>query len=310
MKTIFLILALLTISIYPQNRELLLLMGGGYGENLLGDDGINQTFEPAVVYTSNFTSGADSWTGTGSIVAGNIDNVRGQNDVFTFRPTGTGTSSRTGRSSTPIISTRHIATFDYYIPSQNTSKSMKMYDGNLASLIGTYSVNDSWTTEKVAYISGTSGILQYSVGATTATTDTFYLKNIKLSTFPDYATNGNHSFDSSSTYKQAGSYSGAITASAAGNGTTNTISLASTKFTAVTNGKNYRFQVYAYTSTASTTLTFKLGDIVLTNIVPTIGMSVLNFDFKATASTTGNILLYLDKAATVYVDEVSLKSGS
>lgn len=125
-----------------------------------------------------------------------------------------------------------------------------------------------------------------------------------------YANNGNHSMDTSSVQKYAGSYSGAIIASAAGDGTTNTISLASTLFTAVTSGLNYRFQLYAYTSTANTTLTFKLGDIVLTSLVSTVGMNVINFDFKATASTTGNILLYLDKAATVYIDEVSLKSGS
>lgn len=131
--------------------------------------------------------------------------------------------------------------------------------------------------------------------------------DIKQSSY--YTPTGNHSFDSSAVYKNAGTYSGKIVSSAAGNGTTNTISLASTLFTAVTNGTNYRFQVYAYTSTASTILTFKLGDIVKTAIISTSGMVAINFDFKATASTTGNIILYLDKAATVYIDDVSLKSG-
>ena len=135
------------------------------------------------------------------------------------------------------------------------------------------------------------------------------LANMKLKKMPYWTTTGNHTFDTSLVYKQSGTYSGKIIASGAGNGTTNTISLASTLFTSATSGTNYRFQVYAYTSTVNTTLTFKLGDILLTKDVPTSGMNVLNFDFKATASTTGNIYLYTNQAATVYLDEASFKSG-
>ena len=117
---------------------------------------------------------------------------------------------------------------------------------------------------------------------------------------------GNHSVDTSY-IKQAGTYGLKITSSGAGNGSTNTISLASSLFTAVTSGVNCRFQVYAYSPTAGTTLTFKLGDIVLTKTVSNSGMGVLNFEFKATASTTGNIYLYANQTSSIILDEASLK---
>lgn len=135
------------------------------------------------------------------------------------------------------------------------------------------------------------------------------ISNISFREHPALKNNGNHTADSSTAQKNAGTYSTAITATGAGSSTTNFISLPSARFTAVESGKQYRFSIYAYTTTASTTLTFNLGDITLSETVSTTGFTKLDFDFKATASTTGNIKLYLDKAATVYVDDASLKQG-
>ena len=56
-------------------------------------------------------------------------------------------------------------------------------------------------------------------------------------------------------------------------------------------------------------MTFKLGDIVINKTVPTVGFHKIVYDFKATGSTTGSIYLYLNKAATVYVDDISFKKG-
>jgi len=319
MKTI-LFLTILTQLALPQSSKLLLLMDEGFAGIYDGTELITNTIDkgmevPAGVYTSDFSGGSNGWNQYITInTTGNIDGIWGKDDVLRLVPTSTSSNSRAAKINVGSYSKRYAVSLNYYVPSANTCGVLQAYWGNIAVLLGSSQTTNAWTSAKFngTMSDGTNPSdddMMLKAGATTATTDTFYVRDIKVSQIPNYLTTGNHSFDSSSTYKQAGTYSGVITATNAGNGTTNTISLASTYFTAVTSGTNYRFQVYAYTSTANTTLTFKLGDIILTNIVPTTGMNVLNFDFKATASTTGNILLYLDKAATVYIDEASLKAG-
>jgi len=274
---------------------------------------IDRGLEPVSVYQSDFSVDANGWTNYTTIpLAGNIDGIWGEDNVLRGIPNSTSSGGRFYYNNFFTVGTKYAFSFRYLIPAaNNTCDNMSLYQGNMVepALITFFnSATNVWSLQKVSFVSLYDEAM-FSVACVTATTDSSYYKDMGLSTISNYTATGNHSIDTSSTYKQAGSYSGKIIATAAGNGTTNTISLASTKFTAVTSGLDYRFKLYAYTTTANTTLTFKLGDITKTAIVPTSGMSVINFDFVATASTTGNILLYLDKAATVYTDELSLKSG-
>ena len=316
-----LILSLL-ISFNLLGQGIFTLVGGDivYNGTELISNTINRDFEVGSELIVNGTFGAnvDGWSGSGSTKKWyNTDwDAIGRVNLALDSATSTISRFQGNLASALTVGQNYKLTFRYYLPSANTGT------GVLPRLLGGANVDltnrtteDAWTLIqefKTSAQAHTAIIFYISTLAAPGCVsgDQLYIDDISLKNVSNFATNGNHSFDSSSTYKQAGTYSGVITASAAGNGTTNTISLASTLFTAVTNGLNYRFQVYAYTSTANTTLTFKLGDIVKTAIVSTVGMNVINFDFKATASTTGNILLYLDKAATVYIDDVSLKSGS
>lgn len=60
----------------------------------------------------------------------------------------------------------------------------------------------------------------------------------------DWAGNGNHSIIQSNEDKKAGTYSGKITASGAGDGTTNYISLAQDKFTELIDGEKYTVEMW------------------------------------------------------------------
>jgi len=307
---IILLSIFISFQVFAQSNLLLLFDGGRvYNGTELITRTIDKGLEPVSLYSSNFTVNTDGWsqittnwgTGSGNLDAYNVSDCLGV--------VGESAGLVWWKSFTIASAQRYKATSDYYIKSA-TVNTYRLYFQTTPNIINDAPPTlNAWTTTSGSAVTTTASEIRFRPIGTTVG-DSIYLKNIKITTISNFTGAGNHSIDTSSTYKQAGSYSAAITASAAGDGTTNTISLASTLFTAVTNGLNYRFQLYAYTSTANTTLTFKLGDIVKTAIVPTSGMSVVNFDFTATASTTGNILLYLDKAATVYIDDVSLKSGN
>ena len=291
-----------------------------YNGNELLSNSIDRDLElSAAIYTSDFSAGTNSWTGLRGTATGNIDGIAGQNDCIRHVVDNTSNNHPLiGSFITTVIGTEYRVTFDYYIPNTNSHvNGIRLFsgDGNTFSETSTTNTLNAWTTYWVnVKATATTGIRLYPYNGINVSfqdpggDDPFYAKNIKVIKVSNYIGAGNHSVDTSY-IKQAGTYGLKITSSGTGNGSTNTISLASSLFTAVTSGVNYRFQVYAYTSTANTTLTFKLGDILLTKNVPTSGMNVLNFDFKATASTTGNIYLYTNQAATVYLDEASFKSG-
>ena len=218
----------------------------------------------------------------------------------------------------PTIGNGYARSFYYYIPTQNdTVVKINVWatcDWGEGKAVRVNEVG-TWTQYKVSNVAINNTVTRFTMNNSASSStisawnDSLYFKDFQIHQISALRGIGNHSVDSSSTYKQSGSYSGKITASAAGDGSTNTTSLASTKFTAVTRGTSYRFKVYAYTTTADVTLTFLLGDISVPLVVSTVGMAELDFDFTATASTTGAIYLYLDKAATVYLDNETLRAA-
>jgi len=314
MKKIILFFLVFISASFGQNFLLLFNDGITYNGTELLTNQIDRDFEITSVYQSDFSVNTDGFSSEAVTATGNIDGVATLDNNLRIVGDGNATAHFVYKSLT-ISNIWYYSTVRYYFPSTNTVLNY-IYSWTNGGDLNEFLTGptDSWLTStlRVKPIAGVQMRLSPSAYANylyTDADDILYIREIGLSNSPQFEQAGNHSLDSSSIYKQAGNYSGAIIASGAGNGTTNTISLASTLFTAVTNGLNYRFQLYAYTTTANTTLTFKLGDIALTSIVSTVGMNIINLDFKATASTTGNILLYLDKAATVYIDQASLRSG-
>lgn len=303
MRKILLFIVLLTSLTSGQEELLLFDDGVSYNGTELITNAIDRGMEVGsqIIPDASSTFGTDG-TAWWSVFQSTKTYNAGTQDMTVTYTTGTGVYGL----SKSIGQTSFIISFNAK-SSTSTRTFFPIGYGGVPTVYSNPTLSASYQDYRAKYTTiAVTTIYSNGVGAG----ETFDIDNIFISPVSNYKDNGNHKTDTSGVYKQGGSYSVKLTATAAGNGTTNTISLASTLFTAVTNGLNYRFQVYAYTSTANTTLTFKLGDIVKTAVVSTVGMSVINFDFKATASTTGNILLYLDKAATVYLDNISLRSGS
>ena len=121
----------------------------------------------------------------------------------------------------------------------------------------------------------------------------------------NWTDNGNHSAVQSSTYKKTGTYSLKITATAAGDGTSNYESLPYTILnSAIISGNKYTFELWAYGNTNGVTLSIKIGDQIVTGkavysaVAGTFTKEV--FKFQATSSTVNqDIRLYLSGAAIV-----------
>lgn len=314
---ILLILIWSPIFISPQSSPLTLFDEGiNYNGTELITDEVNRTFESTQLFingdceTGSFVGNWAGWNTPASVVV-KTDTVYGGSYSAKITTTTDAAVEGTSQSKTTVSGSTYICEGWLNYDSGDQVCAFIYASGGMGYVKGTLTNNTSgWVFSSV-------------MGTTTATTTTmgfgkngsadvtiFYVDNatafLKNS---NYTTNGNHIASQTTYISKSGSYSGKIISSGAGNGSTNTISLASALFTAVTSGTNYRFQIYAYSPTTGTTLTLKLGDIVLTKDVSTSGMTRLDFDFKATASSTGNICLYTNQASTIYLDEASLKSG-
>lgn len=129
------------------------------------------------------------------------------------------------------------------------------------------------------------------------------------STVGNWTGAGNHSVSRSTTDKRTGTASMAVVASAAGDSTTNYVTLAFANFDTVVSGSKYTVEGYARSNTATTTITMVIGSKTVTSgtlstVAGTFTKFVLNFQATASELSQG-IKLYLNKAATVYVDDIS-----
>ena len=133
------------------------------------------------------------------------------------------------------------------------------------------------------------------------------------STVGNWTGAGNHTITRSSTDGRSGSWSGAVVASAAGDATTNYVNLPASAFTTLVIGEKYTLQVWGRSNTATTTMTLKLGGQTVTSAtLSTVAGSFTKgiITFTATASDTGQPLrVYLSKAATVYIDDISINQA-
>jgi len=202
---------------------------------------------------------------------------------------------------------------------------------NLDCIIDVYSLLEDGSNPDCllpAYDSG-DGLHLSAAGYTTVGTAAYrgvswqndYGRMIKLADDMDFEVtkghwtdNGNQSAVRSTIYKHSGSASLLITATAAGDGTTNFESLPYSAFTTIVSGNKFTEELYAYGNTNGVTLGMKIGDQVVT------GKAVYNavagtftrvvFNFQATASTVNqSIRLFLSGNGTCNIDDVSLSQA-
>ncbi|MBK7380397.1 MAG: hypothetical protein IPJ03_15695 [Ignavibacteriales bacterium] len=189
--------------------------------------------------------------------------------------------------------------------------------GKIGGSLSSYSSNASDTVLAIMYAVDLDGSTEYMSKTTPVNldlngagriTDT---KNRDMNGAVDYATNGNHSVtDSVTADKHAGTYSMTITSSAAGDATTNYVSLASSKFTTLVSGEKYTLEAWMRATNASAVCTLAIGNQTkvsgtLSTVAGTFTKVVWNF--QATANEVNQpIKIFYNQADVVYVDDVSL----
>jgi hypothetical protein len=151
--------------------------------------GANQTAS----YTSDFSSGVDSWAAVRSTAAGNIDSIGGQNDTLRVTIDGSsGTDHYVRRAGSGMtVGKSYRAKFDYYIPSGNSVVDQISVAGAGNEITIQYlGTTDSWVTKTIDFdnpyntavqdfpiiFSGATGGSNVLSG-TSAQNDVFYIKN-------------------------------------------------------------------------------------------------------------------------------------
>jgi len=151
--------------------------------------GANQTAS----YTSDFSSGVDSWAAVRATAAGNIDSIGGQNDTLRVTIDGSsGTDHYVRRAGSGMTAGKlYRAKFDYYIPSGNSVVDQISVAGAGNEITIQYlGTTDSWVTKTIDFnnpyntavqdfpiiFSGATGGSNVLSG-TSAQNDVFYIKN-------------------------------------------------------------------------------------------------------------------------------------
>ena len=143
----------------------------------------------------------------------------------------------------------------------------------------------------------------------TTVDDKIYIDDVSVKPVPYYTTNGTHSADTSTTEKQAGSYSDVFVSTNVGDSTTNHVSLDTLYFTELVPGDYLRFGSYVKSGTASTTMYIRIGNNTQTFAL-TADWALYNYDILVNSYTVKKkIKIWFDKAATVYFDTGSIKKA-
>ncbi|SEM79108.1 hypothetical protein SAMN04489760_14815 [Syntrophus gentianae] len=154
-----------------------------------GVDYANLQGSNSSVYTSDFSSGTDSWTPTRGTRTGNVDSIAGVSDCLSFYASSdANTSHYIAKSGTLVPYMYYKVILDYYIPSGNTN-----LDGIRVGGTGTANAlrtTGSWVTDAESIIfttTATSLIIMAEAnfnssftGAGSASDDLFYIKNIRV----------------------------------------------------------------------------------------------------------------------------------
>lgn len=142
------------------------------------------------IYTSNFTAGADSWTGnSGATVTGNIDAIGAEND--TLRIEGTTGTANASRAVTNRLKGQYVKlSYRVYIPSSNVTGVNIRVNNSANNSTGFNSFTpalDTWTTcsETVILTAELGSSIRFALrtaGSSNTVTngDKFYIKDVTL----------------------------------------------------------------------------------------------------------------------------------
>ena len=137
----------------------------------------------ANIYTSDFSGGADGWTGAGGAVGGNIDTIGGQDNNLRLTLNAVNSVHYLNKASSFAVGKTYHLRFDYYIPGgQSNVDGMSVWSGG--HLISTEIITDSWTNIDI-YITAASTLLRFYAWDGVVTTfqdaggdDVFYIRNV------------------------------------------------------------------------------------------------------------------------------------
>ena len=320
MKTIFLILisaALLFSQVTDKHKSVIarknVAVGGVTVDTIATTFTINKDFELANIIADDFTSDITGWLGSASTTYHyNSDwNSIGRVNVLQDSATGTANVRTSQTVSAMTIGESFRLTLDYYVPSGNTTTDGVYVSDGGGTTTEIWNVQNVWTSiewNQVAEAAVTSWRF-YQIDGTARNTitvgDLMYLDNVYMTVFPSFTATGNHSFDSISTAPITGTYSGVITASGAGDGTTNYATLLTARYTTLIEGNDAYISFNALVSTTGVDVTMVIGGESNTwTGVDNVTEELLTWEFSVTASEVGeDILIYLSKAANIKIDD-------
>lgn len=143
-----------------------------------------------VVYTSDFTVGVDGWTTSGTVVAGNIDSIGGENDWLRVYAGATTGLHRAQKNYTGVAGTLYSAASRYYLPT-NTNVDGWKFTSTSNDGLGSPVYNTKNTATNVTFRYTALGtVLSYTqtkagdtsfTGENLVTDDLLYLKNVVIS---------------------------------------------------------------------------------------------------------------------------------
>jgi len=171
----------------PKSKFTLTDSTGKKLEGYIKAAGTGETFTNR--YTSDFSAGADGWTGVRSTVEGNIDSIGGQDDWLRSYAN-TETAYHYTNKAFYSAGARYKLSFTYYLPSGQTSVTRFIpYIGTLG-FSGYQSTTNTVTSvvsdvnialgNAMLYFHPASATSPSFAGANSATDDVYYLKNILL----------------------------------------------------------------------------------------------------------------------------------
>ncbi len=173
---------------------------------------------------NNFTSDITGWLGNASGVYHYDSDWNSIGRTNVLQDSATATSSVfVYQLQTFTAGIVYRITYDYYIPSVNTTiagvkvgSNAEYYEASLNNTL------DAWTSVSITFTATGNGTsFRFypldAAGANNMTVgDLIYFDNIYVTAYPNYTATGNHSFDSTSVNPLTGSYSGLITSSGTG----------------------------------------------------------------------------------------------
>lgn len=155
----------------------------------------NAEFERTLVttYASNFSAGVDGWANyINTSVAGNIDNISGENDCLEVTVTNSASTPRIQKNISGLANgKRYVLKFRTFTNSA-ASVPYQVYTGNVQQTILTATkISNMWQTHEVGFLcTGTDGSGLLEINFTGSTSDKWYLKDFIIQEIPNLFTNG------------------------------------------------------------------------------------------------------------------------